>query len=86
MTTDDYIDLFNIDNKCFSKTYDIVDYLVKDFKKEKKLIHEFYNSKKCKNCICWDSVEKSKIKTISYCRQLNTGTNEDFYCKEFEEK
>ena len=43
-------------------------------------------SRSCEGCKCWDSVEFSIIKTLSYCRFLNTGTKNTFYCSEFEAK
>lgn len=44
------------------------------------------NNRSCMNCICWDSVDNSKLKTISYCRFLNAGTKNIFYCNEYEPK
>ena len=36
MCIDDYIDMFDIDSKYFAKTYDIIEYLIKDFNEQKK--------------------------------------------------
>ena len=47
---------------------------------------EALDNRSCMNCICWDSVDNSKLKTISYCRFLNTGTKNIFYCNEYEPK
>lgn len=47
---------------------------------------EALQSRSCEGCKCWDSVEFSIIKTLSYCRFLNTGTKNTFYCSEFEAK
>ena len=47
-------------------------------------LEEFMNINTCSTCKCWDSVELSKIKTISYCRFLNVGTKHTFYCNEYE--
>ena len=47
---------------------------------------EELENRSCDSCICWDNVENSKLKTISYCRFLNTGTKNSFYCNEWENK
>lgn len=50
MKIDDYIDLFNIDSKCFAKTYDIIEYMLNDFKKEKESIHKYYKKEIEEQC------------------------------------
>lgn len=47
---------------------------------------EELNNRSCESCKCWDSVENSKLKTISFCRFLNTGTKNSFDCSEYEKK
>ena len=51
----------------------------------KSKLQELEN-RSCDSCICWDNVENSKLKTISYCRFLSTGTKNSFYCNEWENK
>ena len=56
---------------------------------QNKIIDKIYDdieSRTCENCICWDSVEFSALKTISYCRFLNVGTKNTFGCNEWESR
>ena len=64
------------------------EYTEKDFLFLEEAIKELeeLENRSCDSCICWDSVENSKLKTISYCRFLNTGTKNSFYCNEWENK
>ena len=58
MKVDDYIDLFNIDSKCYSKTYDIIEYMLNDFKEERKAIFRYLESRHIK----LDSIPMDGIK------------------------
>lgn len=50
------------------------------------VIYDELEARTCENCICWDSVEFSVLKTMSYCRFLNVGTKNTFGCNKWESK
>lgn len=89
MDIDDYIEMFNIDSKYFSKTYDIIEYLIKDFNEQKKAIERYYEGemqkkekRSCYSCVWFHD----KINT---CSKLNffPPSEFNFHCtKHTEEK
>ena len=88
MKADDYIDLFNIDSKCYSKTYDIIEYMLNDFKEEKKAIFRYLESRSCENC---KHYKQSSSQDYKSCYEIkingfNFESEKDFCCKYWELK
>lgn len=91
---------FAIDDDSYTSSDMIIDKIYDYFEKEKQQLikgqnllikaHEGYiedvMNRTCGNCICWDSVEFSVLKTMSYCRFLNVGTKNTFGCNEWESR
>lgn len=96
MKVDDYIDLFNIDSKCYSKTYDIIEYMLNDFKEEREAIFRYLEfryleSRKCENC----KYNKEQDDFMIFCDKEMCQDNskmmwhsftKDFCCKYWESK
>lgn len=88
MCIDDYIDMFDIDSKYFAKTYDIIEYLIKDFNEQKKSLDRQYEKeiqeKEKRSCYHCDWFHNS----INICSKLNFSPPSEFnfHCTKYTEE